>query len=223
MKILIKSASVRLTAPLEFKFAGEQSQAGLMEGYASIFGFVDSYGEAVEPGAFAATLAQHSAEGTLPAMLWSHDPSEPIGKWLSMAEDDRGLKVRGQLNLSSTSGQQAQTHIRAGDVGGLSIGFIPREAEQNTDGSISLLQVDLLEVSVVAMPANRRARIVSLKHANDLREFEDQLRSLSYSRADARRLATRAWPKPGEPSTEIDLDRIATRLAEQAAERKNWR
>lgn len=218
----IKSASVRLTTPLEFKFAGDQSQTGLFEGYASVFGLVDSYGELVVPKAFEATLTRHNMEGTLPAMLWSHDAREPIGKWLTVVEDDQGLWARGQLNLGSTRGQQALSHIRAKDVAGLSIGFIPKKTARNNDGSISLVQIDLLEISVVAMPANRRARIVNLKQATDLREFEEQLRSLSYSRADARRLAMRAWPKPGE-NPEIDFERISARLDEHAADRKSWR
>lgn len=198
--------SLRLTAPLEFKFAGAAAE---IEGYGSIFGLVDSYGETVEAGAFEKSLARHSAESTLPAMLWSHDPGSPIGHWTEMFEDEQGLRVRGRLNLQSERGQQAQAHIRAGDVGGLSIGFVPLRSKRNSDGSRALVEVDLLEVSVVAMPANRRARIISLKQAQTLPEFEVQLRSIGYSRSEARKLALRAWPKPDD---NVALNQLSDRV-----------
>jgi HK97 family phage prohead protease len=212
------SQALRLAPPLEFKFVAAQQQSGIIEGYATIFGLVDTFGDIVEDGAFEASLAQHKSEGTAPAMLWSHDPAAPIGRWLELVEDETGLRVRGQLNLESDGGQQALIHIKAGDVGGLSIGYLPKRVERAPDNGLSLVEIDLYEVSVVSMPANRRARIISLKQATSLTEFEQQLRSLSYSRADARRLALRAWPKAGEPKTQLDhkaiIDRIATNRAE---------
>jgi phage head maturation protease len=55
------------------------SDEGTFEGYASVAGNVDSYGDRVEPGAFGESLAKHQREGTKPLLLWQHNPDEPIG------------------------------------------------------------------------------------------------------------------------------------------------
>ncbi len=71
---------------------------GLFEGYASLFGIADLGKDVVMPGAFADSLARRGPSGI--RMLWQHDAGQPIGRWLSIAEDPRGLKVRGRLNLA---------------------------------------------------------------------------------------------------------------------------
>jgi len=73
------------------------AEAGIFEGYASLFGVPDLKGDAVAPGAFAASLARRRASGV--RLLWQHDPAEPVGAWLDLAEDSRGLRARGRLNL----------------------------------------------------------------------------------------------------------------------------
>ena len=70
-------------------------QSMVIEGYASLFGRVDRGGDMVMPGAFARCLAQRGARSI--RMLFQHDPGEPIGVWTDIAEDERGLRVRGRL------------------------------------------------------------------------------------------------------------------------------
>ena len=64
--------------------------AGSFEGYASVFGGVDTYGDTIVKGAFDSTLRQNG----LPKMFFGHDWGMPIGKWTSAKEDDKGLYVR---------------------------------------------------------------------------------------------------------------------------------
>ena len=66
---------------------------GTIEGYASLFGEIDQARDMVMPGAFRETLKQRGLR-KIP-MLFQHDPSEPVGVWLELAEDFRGLKARG--------------------------------------------------------------------------------------------------------------------------------
>ena len=63
------------------------SDAGEIEGYASVFGNVDSYGEIVEPGAFVDSLVASKRNGRKIKMLYQHDPHQPIGVWEDLAED----------------------------------------------------------------------------------------------------------------------------------------
>lgn len=159
----------RRSPGLRLKFDVAQSN-GEFSGYASTFGGLpDSYGDVIAPGAYSATLRAHKAAGTLPVMLWAHDQSRPIGRWLEMKEDAKGLWVRGQCNLNTTAGREAHEHIKAGDVSGMSIGYRIKEYSVDTDTGIWTLEaVELREVSVVALPANQNALITSKADLVDL-------------------------------------------------------
>lgn len=172
------------------------SEEGTFTGYGSIFGNVDSYGEKVMPGAFAESLARHRREGSKPLMLWQHDPSEPIGVWEDLAEDGKGLRGTGRFVLETTRGREAYALLKAGALKGLSIGY--REIEAEPDGNIRLLKkLDLMEISIVSFPANRRARIDAVKEALNrgglptLPEFERFLREAGFSKTQAAAIASR--------------------------------
>src|SRR6201999_3577611 len=68
---------------------------GTVEGYASLFGEIDAARDMVMPGAFARTLKSRGVRRV--PMLFQHDPSEPVGVWLDLREDARGLYARGRL------------------------------------------------------------------------------------------------------------------------------
>jgi hypothetical protein len=90
------------------------SDAGVIEGYASVFGgSPDSYGDIIAPGAFASTLTEHKRAGTMPLMLWGHDASQPpIGNWDDMAEDGKGLWVQGTVDLEDPMGQRVYRGLK---------------------------------------------------------------------------------------------------------------
>ena len=169
---------------------------GRIEGYASTFGGdPDRHNEIVQPGAFADTVAR-AKEGDLPVMLWAHAQEAPIGRWNSIAEDAKGLRVRGQLNLNTECGREAYEHVKAGDAGGLSIGFTVAEGgrEYAGDGVWHLKAIDVLEISVVAIPANPLARIQGVKSLGSKAEAVDFLRAAGLSRKAASRFAAGGWP-----------------------------
>ena len=98
----------------------EISDEGIIEGYASVFNGVDSYGDTIDPKAFDHVITK----GDLPTMLYGHDSmSVPIGKWTEMSVDDVGLKVRGQLNLNNAKAKEVFDAIKFGSLTGLSISF----------------------------------------------------------------------------------------------------
>lgn len=141
---------------LEIKSADED---GTFEGYGSVFGGPpDSYNEIVDPGAFSDSLAKHRRSGTMPMMFWQHDPSSPIGVWKDLVEDGKGLWGKGQLLKGIRQADETHILLKAGAIRGLSIGY--REEEAQPDGAVRRLKkLDLIEVSVVSIPANSRARV----------------------------------------------------------------
>lgn len=97
----------RLDVPLTLKAVND---AGEFEGYGSVFGVVDSYGDVVVRGAFEASLARWKEKGRLPAMLWQHDSAEPLGPYTEMREDENGLYVKGRLLIDDDPSRSALTH-----------------------------------------------------------------------------------------------------------------
>lgn len=134
---------------------------GLIEGYASLFGVADLGRDVVEPGAFRDSLARRGAAGV--RMLWQHDPAEPVGTWLSVREDGRGLFVRGRLNLAVRRARDIAALIGEGALDGLSIGFRVVEAAKGAGGIRRLLRLDLWEVSIVTFPMQPGAKLAAVK------------------------------------------------------------
>lgn len=184
--------------PIALDLASAQTSAGRIEGYASAFGGEpDANGRVIKAGAFTNTLAEYRVAGTMPAMLWAHNMAQPIGRWLHLAEDAYGLKAVGQLNLRTARGQEAYQHIRAGDAVGLSIGWKAREGGVRTDparGATIFSDVELIEISAVTIPANKRARIQQVASIGSQRELEQVLRAHGLPRSAAVMVAARGWP-----------------------------
>jgi uncharacterized protein len=165
----------------ELKFA-ENEDAMSFTGYGAVFGNVDSYGDVIAPGAFAQTLAAHKMAGTAPLMLLEHGVGGglPVGVWKSMSEDGTGLLVSGEL-LPTTVGRDTYIALKAGAVSGLSIGFRPTEFRMRSkpeEPRRTLNAVELLEVSIVGMPANGKARALSVKSGDELKSEITKLSDL---------------------------------------------
>lgn len=184
--------TMRFEAEAEFKFVDADATArGEFIGYASTFGNVDLGGDIVEAGAFRDTITKRGAGGV--AMLWGHDTRQPpIGKWLELREDDRGLVARGQLILDVARARDVHALMREGALKGLSIGYRipPGGAEMDRRGARRIKSADLLEISVVTFPMNARAQVSRVKSVDDLttediREIEATLRDAGLSRGDA--------------------------------------
>jgi HK97 family phage prohead protease len=224
----------KLDFHLEIKAAPDDE--GTFEGMASPFGgSPDSYGDVVDPGAYADTLAEHKRKGTMPLMLWGHNPDEPIGVWESLAEDGTGLRGKGRLLRGVRKAEEVYIMLKNKAVRGLSIGY--RVIEAVPEGKITRLKkLDLLEVSVVAFPAAPRARVTGIKTDSDhflalrnrlvagdppsLREWDKGLRDafgLSNSEAErAVRLCLKEIAQ-GEPvNAETDKDTLAIAMLRDA-------
>lgn len=105
------------------RLAASITEEGLISGYGSIFGAVDSYGSVMMPGCFADSLAKHSADGTAPKGLWQHEFESPILVWTEVAEDETGLRCSGKLILEVEKAREALALYKSGAIEGLSIGF----------------------------------------------------------------------------------------------------
>jgi uncharacterized protein len=135
---------------------------GSIAGYASLFGEIDAARDMVMPGAFATTLKTRGLR-RIP-MLFQHDPAEPIGVWLELREDQRGLFARGRLIPEVMRARELLALLRAGASDGLSIGFKTVKARVDPKTRVrKLYDIDLWEISLVTFPLLAGARVDSVK------------------------------------------------------------
>jgi HK97 family phage prohead protease len=192
--------------------------AGVIEGYGSTFGGEpDSYGDVVMPGAFAESLVKHKRAGTMPLMLWGHQSGDlPIGSWTDMAEDGKGLWVKGQVDLEDPVGQRVHRALQRKAVRGLSIGYETIESKEDPKrrGVRLLEKLELWEISPVNFPANRRATVTGVKsileagNLPSLPEFEEFLREAGFSKSQATAIAGKGLSHllRGEPGRDQAAD-----------------
>ena len=101
----------------------------------------------VRAGAFKRALKQASEV----PLLWQHK-GVPVGSVEHMSEDRRGLRV-----IASIADARVGEMVRRG-LRGLSFGYRVREARE-VDRLRELIDLDLVEVSLVARPMQPRARV----------------------------------------------------------------
>ncbi|NTU76250.1 MAG: HK97 family phage prohead protease [Alphaproteobacteria bacterium] len=140
---------------------------GTFAGYASVFGTLDHHNEVVDLGAFKRTLGRWREKGSAPAMLWMHDPTQPIGVWMTLDEDKNGLAVQGRLALRTQKGMEAYELLKLGALTGLSIGYrvVTSRIDSKRKARV-LTELDLFEISLVTFPANEEARVRDVKSPN---------------------------------------------------------
>ena len=172
------------TPEREVKFAPVDLKSfeadGTFSGYASLFNGVDLGRDLVMPGAFRDSLRLRGARGV--KLLFQHDPNEPVGVWLELNEDGRGLHARRRLMPEVTRARVILRLMRAGALDGLSIGF--RTVQGRTDpasGVRRLDKIDLWEISVVTFPMLPEARVSTVKRRNVPRTMHGDLSHLARS------------------------------------------
>jgi uncharacterized protein len=205
------------------------TDAGTFEGYGSIFGNKDSYGDVVERGAFADSLAAHAERGSRPKMFWQHDMHQPIGSWTEIKEDETGLWVSGRLNMEVQRGREAYALLKAEDIDGLSIGYHTIRAERDDEQKVlRLKELHLVEVSIVSVGANDRALVDTVKTAEIAnlrdrlaagdrlteREWEALFKNMGLSNSEAERVVRVHGLKvgQGDPDAPTDGDDFAAAL-----------
>ena len=153
-----------MLAPTETVRPAAVAPDGTVEGYASLFGEIDQARDMVMPGAFERSLKLRGVR-RIP-MLFQHDPAEPIGVWLELREDARGLYARGRLIPEVARGRELIALLRAGTADGLSIGFRTVRGRLDPKTRIRrLYAIDLWEISLVTFPLLTGARVRAIKKA----------------------------------------------------------
>lgn len=186
------------SVPFSIKAAGPDDglSEGQFEGYCSVFGNIDSYGDIVVKGAFADSLAAWREKGDPIPLLWGHDFYDPfsnIGAIDFAEEDDRGLKVRGTFDLENPKAVQVYRLAKGRRTTGMSFAYETQDSEQKSDANY-LKKLHIFEASIVPIGANplagvdsvksgvaalvKAGRVLSAKNETSLREARDAIDSV---------------------------------------------
>ena len=105
----------------------------------------------------------------LPALLWQHKQDQPLGRILSLSKTAKGLEMTAQIAKYETDSELKQLSdsvwesVKQGVIKSCSIGFRPTDYEKDSTGAIVWTSSELLEVSLVSVPAERGASITGFK------------------------------------------------------------
>ena len=135
---------------------------GIVKGYGSIFGNVDSDGDIINKGAYKKTIQEN---GSRVKYLYQHDMDKPIGKMVHLGEDEKGLVFEAQVPKTRL-GMDVIELMKAGVITENSVGILP--IQKSMSGQYrEINEVKLFEVSAVTLAANDQAMIVDVKGNND--------------------------------------------------------
>lgn len=165
--------------------SSEDGKSLTVGGYASIFNsrttLWEGFDEIVVPGAFSKTLSENGDV----RCLFNHDWSKVLGRTksgtLRLFEDERGLKFEVDLPNNSYANDLVESMER-GDINQCSFGFIILKEELDWDSDPilrTILEVDLYEVSVVAIPAYDDTEAAVMRSKQDQSSFERRLNILN--------------------------------------------
>lgn len=141
-----------------------------VSGYLAAFNNKDMDGDIIIRGAFAKSLQERGCNSSTDrkiAYLWQHDAKEPIGKFTTLMEDEKGLYFEAEIDKIPL-GDRVLTQYKSGTLNQHSIGFRyvwdKTEYSEQEDAFI-LKEINLFEGSVVTIGANENTPFMGMKGA----------------------------------------------------------
>lgn len=142
---------------------------------------VDRYGTVIVPSGI-----DYMAYMNNPVVLINHKSDYlPIGKCLGFFLNGENLEATIQLDLNDEKACKVNDKIKGGYVNAVSVGIIPIEqTEQNIDGEkvTTYTKSELVEFSVVTIPANRDALIKKQYDEQQEKPYKQILKQIGYKR-----------------------------------------
>ena len=167
---------------IEFRFDDSGEDGPVLRGYAAVFesdSVFMGFTERIKPGAFTRTLQEND---DIKALV-EHDTGNIIARTgndsLTLREDDHGLYVEIKPNQTSYAMDLVE-NVRTGLLDSMSFGFhVVKDSWERSEGQNirTLIDVDLIEVSVVSTPAYQASEIAlrNLEQALATQEADEDL------------------------------------------------
>ena len=229
----MKDKQERKQISVDVEFKEVKGENNVIEGYASVFDVIDSYGDVVKKGAFKKTIKERIKKGVVKFLnghdWWTLDAI--LGTVTEAKEDDHGLWFKALLSAAQ-SVQDIKTKMLEGHINRLSIGYgTIRESYPDDDddnkGKVGryLEEVKLYEISAVTFPANEEAVILAVKNIihpfktnpvimQDLHKFTALNDKEMIIPLPSKKIIIEPPPKPAEPELKTPLTATVEQLRE---------
>jgi HK97 family phage prohead protease len=150
---------------------------GIVAGYFSAFGMVDSDGDILMPGAFKRSIQDWGVEGKQRIKhLLNHNPSQPLGKLTVLKEDNYGLYYESKIGTHQL-GKDFIKMVESGLIGEHSIGFKTLREQKGSDAN-EIHDVMLFEgSSLTAWGANENTPLIGMKGMKNMDKIQDQIKA----------------------------------------------
>ena len=139
------------------------------------FNNADRVGDVIDSNAFNNSIKRIN-EGNNLKILFSHNRDQAIGNWTRAVKTDKGIKLFGRISEATDFTKEVLALVRDGVYDKVSIGFIARDFDEMSDG-IRILKGELVECSIVSIPANNNADILSVKDYNTMMSAAEESES----------------------------------------------
>lgn len=146
----------------------------LISGYGAAFNTKDSDKDIIVKGAFSEAVKAFNDKKNKVAFVWMHNLKDPIGKIVSLEEDDYGLKFLAELD-DVENGLRAQKQYASGTLNQHSIGFrydlSAMKYDKAKDANIVTNIKRLFEISPVTIGANENTPFLGFKGEGGVNAF----------------------------------------------------
>ena len=202
------------------KAVSEDEKELIIEGMASTDD-KDRVGDVIDPLAWKGSLTNYKAN---PVILFNHNYDRPIGRAKKVTQTPTGLQL--EAKISKAAGDIVEL-IKDGVLGAFSVGFMIKDADYDQESDTFIIKkAELLEVSVVSVPANQAATFSVKKSFDSEEEYKDyvnQFKSvdtqasgheLAIESNDALASETPEGPSAAEMEKEMDEKEIQKLIAD---------
>lgn len=160
-----KNKVLRINSAFSIKSDASSDSSVYIEGYAST-NDVDRHGDIVPSSVWEKGIQNYLKN---PVILAYHDHGQPIGRMIEHKSDSKGLWIKARVS----SAAKQFSLIKDGILSAFSIGFRVLDAEYNSAAEVFVIkELELVEISVVSVPANQNSLFELSKAFNSPEEYK---------------------------------------------------
>lgn len=160
-----KNKVLRINSAFSIKSDASSDSSVYIEGYAST-NDVDRHGDVVPSSVWEKGIQNYLRN---PVILAYHDHGQPIGRMVEHKSDSKGLWIKARVS----SAAKQFSLIKDGILSAFSIGFRVLDAEYNSAAEVFVIkELELVEISVVSVPANQNSLFELSKAFNSPEEYK---------------------------------------------------
>lgn len=166
----------------EIKDITINSESRRISGYAAVFGNKDKAGDILIKGCFSKSIQERGPQSNANDKiihLWMHNMNEPVGKIVTLIEDDKGLYFEADIDEIDLGDREIK-QLESGTLNQFSIGYsyvwdkIDYDSEKD---AFLVKEVVLYEISVVSIGCNGETYYAGLKTAEEIEDKEIELQN----------------------------------------------